>query len=599
MYNHLLKLVFLTLFGATTIASATDSWWNKSWTSRRKITLDAATVQGMSADSTAPLLLRLSDANFGFTAKEDGSDIRIVSGDDKTLLPFYLERYDAFLNNHAYIWISAGAIPKGSKTDFYLYYGNPTAEAVSVSDPKAAVEADLLVNYHFAEEGMAVDSTTNGLTATTLGSWVEGSFIGGGHRFDASTQIALPENPALSIPANSPLTWSCWVKLGGAEGAVMSYGPATNGVLVSVDASGLPTLSVAGQATPAAQPIPVNTWAHLAIVAESGKTTLYVDGKSAAAAAVGWPAVDKGIFSLGKSVDRAGFVGELDEMQLAKVAKDPSWVAFSAFTQSGNNQDKSISFAAEEIGNIAWIDSKTKSAILVKNLTLDGWIVIVLCFFMSIISWVIMIRKIKMLSRLSKANQGFMERWKKLSRNLHVLDGSDAESIQTMGGMLSPGELKQLRESNVYRLYNVGADELSHRLKADGGVDAGVSARSMEAIKATMDSGLIREGQRLNSLVVLLTICISGGPFLGLLGTVIGVMVTFAAIALEGAVDVNNIAPGIAGALLATIAGLAVAIPALFGYNYIVSKIKEATADMSVFIDEFVTRMAENYPDAH
>ena len=111
-------------------------------------------------------------------------------------------------------------------------------------------------------------------------------------------------------------------------------------------------------------------------------------------------------------------------------------------------------------------------------------------------------------------------------------------------------------------------------------------------------SGLVREGQRLNKFVVLLTICISGGPFLGLLGTVIGVMITFAAIAAEGAVDVNNIAPGIAGALLATVAGLAVAIPALFGYNYILSKIKECQADMSVFIDEFVTRMAENYPDA-
>jgi biopolymer transport protein ExbB len=129
-------------------------------------------------------------------------------------------------------------------------------------------------------------------------------------------------------------------------------------------------------------------------------------------------------------------------------------------------------------------------------------------------------------------------------------------------------------------------------------MDAGISARSMEAIKATMDSGLVREGQRMNKFVVLLTICISGGPFLGLLGTVIGVMITFASIAAAGDVNVNSIAPGIAGALLATVAGLAVAIPALFGYNYILSKIKESQADMSVFIDEFVTRIAESYPDA-
>jgi biopolymer transport protein ExbB len=95
--------------------------------------------------------------------------------------------------------------------------------------------------------------------------------------------------------------------------------------------------------------------------------------------------------------------------------------------------------------------------------------------------------------------------------------------------------------------------------------------------------------------MVLLTIAISGGPFLGLLGTVVGVMITFAAIAATGDVNINAIAPGIAAALLATVAGLAVAIPALFGYNYLSSRIKEIVADMNVFQDEFITRVAEHY----
>jgi len=106
---------------------------------------------------------------------------------------------------------------------------------------------------------------------------------------------------------------------------------------------------------------------------------------------------------------------------------------------------------------------------------------------------------------------------------------------------------------------------------------------------------MVRETQKLNKLMVLLTIAISGGPFLGLLGTVVGVMITFAAIAAAGDVNVNAIAPGIAAALLATVAGLAVAIPALFGYNYLISRIKEATSDMHVFVDEFVTKLAEFY----
>src|SRR3546814_7192320 len=76
--------------------------------------------------------------------------------------------------------------------------------------------------------------------------------------------------------------------------------------------------------------------------------------------------------------------------------------------------------------------------------------------------------------------------------------------------------------------------------------------------------------------MVLLTIAISGGPFIGLLGTVLGVMITFASVAVAGEVNINAIAPGIAAALLATVAGLAVAIPALFGYNYLLSRVEAA-----------------------
>jgi biopolymer transport protein ExbB len=72
-------------------------------------------------------------------------------------------------------------------------------------------------------------------------------------------------------------------------------------------------------------------------------------------------------------------------------------------------------------------------------------------------------------------------------------------------------------------------------------------------------------------------------------------MITFAAIAASGDVNVNAIAPGIAAALVATVAGLAVAIPALFGYNYLTIRIKDATSEMQVFVDELIAKMAESY----
>jgi biopolymer transport protein ExbB len=99
--------------------------------------------------------------------------------------------------------------------------------------------------------------------------------------------------------------------------------------------------------------------------------------------------------------------------------------------------------------------------------------------------------------------------------------------------------------------------------------------------------------------MVLLTICIAGGPFLGLLGTVVGVMITFAVIAASGDVNINSIAPGIAAALLATVAGLAVAIPSLFAYNYLLVQIKDILADMRVFADEFLAILTERAADEY
>ncbi|HAF01276.1 MAG TPA: DUF2341 domain-containing protein, partial [Methylophilaceae bacterium] len=99
--------------------------------------------------------------------------------------------------------------------------------------------------------------------------------------------------------------------------------------------------------------------------------------------------------------------------------------------------------------------------------------------------------------------------------------------------------------SNLYGLYQAGLREIKKR---ENNGELSLSGASMDAIKAAIDADLVRETQRQNAGMVLLTIAISGGPFLGLLGTVVGVMITFAAIAAAGDVNVNAIAPGIAAA---------------------------------------------------
>jgi biopolymer transport protein ExbB len=153
-----------------------------------------------------------------------------------------------------------------------------------------------------------------------------------------------------------------------------------------------------------------------------------------------------------------------------------------------------------------------------------------------------------------------------------------------------------IRDSSLYRIYHIGVEEIRRRFPPEEtGAAKSLSPQSIAAIRAALDAGLVRETQRLNRMMVMLTIAISGGPFLGLLGTVVGVMITFAAIAATGDVNINAIAPGIAAALVATVAGLTVAIPALFGYNYLTTRIRNVTSDMQVFVDEFVTKMAEAY----
>src|SRR5262249_38642285 len=214
--------------------------------------------------------------------------------------------------------------------------------------------------------------------------------------------------------------------------------------------------------------------------------------------------------------------------------------------------------------------------ILLNSVTVDGWVVIAILIVMLLISCWVMAAKTLYINRNERENTAFLHAFHNRSGRLHAPRGFEISSL-----------------SNVYR---AGADEIKGRINgAAAATAASLSPKAIESIRATIDAARVREGQKLNRFMVLLTIAISGGPFLGLLGTVIGVMITFAAIAATGDVNVAAIAPGIAAALVATVAGLAVAIPALFGYNYIGTRIKNITADMQVFADEFLARVAEKY----
>ena len=600
--------------------SAARAWWNDDWQLRKKITIDASATGAAITDEIggAPVLIRLHTGNFRFAAaKEDGSDLRFVGGDDKTPLKHHVEKFDALLGE-ALVWVAVPKLAAGAKTEIWLYFGNK--KAVATSDAKGSYDPDTLLVYHFAEHGTpALDSSVWANNAQSIGQTADGALIGNGLRLDGRTPLTLPATPSLSLSLadNATLTWSAWIKPAALQPRAVLYSrhDAANGLVIGLD-NGAPFVEVtnvgATQRSGAGAPVAPGGWHHVAVVANGGQIALYLDGAPYASLAAALPALNTIALIGGDAaspvpvvapaadasaaatpapgaaapaadvapavaVDMSGFVGDIDELQIGKIARSSGFIKFAAIEQ-GPDPSKLVVFSVdEETGS--WLSGYF--AVILKSVTLDGWVVIGILVVMAALSWVVMYDRLSYLNRQSRANDRFMA--------LFRASGADA-TLDDAAMVLTDAEARKLRASSLLRIYQLGTAELEKRLRGRTSV---LSAASIASIRAALDAGFVKETQRLNRLMVVLTIAISGGPFLGLLGTVVGVMITFAAIAASGDVNVNAIAPGIAAALVATVAGLGVAIPALFGYNYLISRVKDLTSDMQVFIDELVSRMAE------
>jgi biopolymer transport protein ExbB len=601
--HFLLALSFALLLG-----NSAQAWWNPDWATRKKITIDAGDTGNpiTSPIGGATILVRLHDGNFTFTnAKDDGSDIRFVAADDKTVLPSQVEKYDSLLNE-AFVWVKVPEIKPDAATTVWLYSGNPEAKPDKLAD-KPPYDAETTLVYHFASGGVpAVDSSGQKNNAETAGTASEGALIGGGLRLLGDKPIVIPATPTLAVAAGEAFTWSAWVKQTVAQPDAILFDrqDGANGLRIGV-ANGTPYVVVKGaggtQRVAATTPLALNTWTNLAVVAKENTLTIYVSGKSAGVLNVALSALNSPAnLGAGPGGPVPGFVGEIDELQISRAARAEGAIELAAVGQAGGaGAEKLIQIGEDEASGGGHDELQKHLSLLgeiAKNLTVDGWVVIFLCIALAIVGWGVAIQKLVYLSQLKKGNDEFMKRWSHLSGDLTVLDHNDAESIRSLGGSATPKAQRFMRASPIYHIYHIGADEIRKRIERSQGGFTGLSNRSIQAIKASLDTGLVHGVHKLNSHLVFLTIGIAGGPYLGLLGTVIGVMITFAVIAQSGEVEINSIAPGIAGALLATVAGLAVAIPALFIYSYLSSRIKEVIGNMQTFIDEFITKIAESYP---
>jgi biopolymer transport protein ExbB len=550
------------------VPSMALAWWNDDWKQRTAVTLNTSAggvaIQDAQANFVVPV--RLHSGNFDFVAaKTDGSDLRVVGTDDKTPLKFWIERFDG-VNELAVLWVQVpNVLPGTDKNAIYVYAGNDKAatDGGGPTAPAAVVDSATLAAFHFAEKDGVPADQTGSIKAQAATPLEVNGLIGQSARV-AGKAVTIPANDKLKAAANSPFTVILWARPDTAAGTLYAQGPVSISLTGGKLTAKIGTVSVNGGEIAAA------TWTQIALTLDGGKASLYVNGAPAGQGAVPQAGIE-GDIRMGE-----GYTGLIDELALANTARSPDFIKLSYAAQSADA--KLIATKTESAGSASTSGSSSYFGILFKSLTPDAWAIIAILGVMFLIAVAVMITKSLYVGRTDKANHAFLVQFREAKDVLKISDSNGAARFD---------------DSSIFRLYSTGLRELTKR--DVGQNERRLSGPAMDAIKATIDADSVREGYALNSQMVLLTIAIAGGPFLGLLGTVVGVMITFASIAAAGDVNVNAIAPGIAAALLATVAGLSVAIPSLFGYNYLASRIKTIGSDMQIFVDEFVTRVAEAY----
>jgi biopolymer transport protein ExbB len=607
MKNQTLPLLAVLIFSLAANATAAEGWWNKAWTARKPVTVDTGKTGFSMADpaGTALVLLRLHQGNFNFgAAREDGSDLRFVAEDGKTLLDHQIEKWDPLMNE-AFVWVKVPEIKAGSQAKFWLYSGVGGEKMEDGGDAKATYDADTVLVYHFLAATPG-DATKNANSATSGGTLSEGALIGPGMRLLGNTAIKIPASDTFQWASSQPMTLSAWVKATvlNEKGVLFDWNDGSSRLQVGL-AAGIPYVEIRDASgtkrTAPGEPVAAGVWKHIAVIATNSTTTLYVDGKEYAKLDAPIPALTTGA-TLGADNDgKNGLVGEIDELEISKTARGTGWVEFAYASQAGNDASTKLVVAGEDEGghgggHNAALEHVMLFGDIAKNMMFDGWMVVFFCALMAVVGWTVAIKKFLYLNKIQKGSEEFLRQWKHMASDLTALDHSDAESVSSLGGTANAKVQRLMKQSPLYHIYHIGSEEIRHRMQDKKRRFNGLSARSIQAIKASLDSGLMHEVHRLGHGLIYLTISIAGGPYVGLLGTVMGVMITFAVIAKTGQVEVNSIAPGIASALLATVAGLLVAIPALFIYSCLSSRIKDTVTNMNLFIDEFITKMAEFYP---
>jgi len=203
---------------------------------------------------------------------------------------------------------------------------------------------------------------------------------------------------------------------------------------------------------------------------------------------------------------------------------------------------------------------------------LAGKCIIAALAIFSLLAWTVMIGKYLDLSRLRSLNFSFE---RKLAEAREVL----ALNLGKQAAGLGPYAVLANDAVSAYRRY------------ATDRMDARTLQIRMGHVENALQRGVAQQTMKYESKMVLLGSIVTGAPFLGLLGTVWGVMDAFGSMALQDSASLKNLAPGVSGALLTTVAGLLVAIPSVFGYNFLLTQTKLLITELENFASQLADRI--------
>ncbi|MCB0321058.1 MAG: protein TolQ [Bdellovibrionales bacterium] len=205
-------------------------------------------------------------------------------------------------------------------------------------------------------------------------------------------------------------------------------------------------------------------------------------------------------------------------------------------------------------------------------------IVLYILIFLSIWSWAITIAKTLQFRKANEQSDEFQSVfWE--TRSLTRADDSS----------------QRLSAGHVAKVFNSGYRELIHVQHEQKGR---ISESDLETVKRALERAELNESHRLEKGVVFLATTASAAPFIGLFGTVWGIMSAFSNLGSAQMTTIQAVAPGISEALIATAVGLAAAIPAAVAYNYFAVAIRRARESMSRFREEFLTIAKNEYVSA-